>query len=98
MPSILGFTTAAASVELNRLDVVDARKRCVVALAEGADRSWRAQVCAAYRQDMAIVVDWEFELLNNLNSLVCEASMSRTSRMKESGDWPKVFELGRQGL
>lgn len=56
MLSILGFAAATASVELYRLDVVETRMRRADALAEGVDRSWRAQACAAYRQDMAIVV------------------------------------------
>ena len=55
MLSILGLG-AAASVELKRRDAAEARIACAEARAEEADRSWRAQVCAAYRQDMAIVV------------------------------------------
>jgi hypothetical protein len=58
MPSILGFTAgAAASDELYRLGVAAERvwKREAEALREVAERIWRAQLCAANLQDMAIL-------------------------------------------
>lgn len=47
---------AAASVELHRRVVEDTRNICAEALGEAAERNWRAQLRAAYRQDIAIVV------------------------------------------
>lgn len=53
MLSILGFAGAAASVDSHRLDATDAR---IICLGAEEHRSWRAQLWAAYRHDMAIVV------------------------------------------
>lgn len=60
MSAILGFegaSAAAASVELYRLDVAPRRSVCVGARRALAERNWRAQERAAYRQDMAIAVE-----------------------------------------
>ena len=64
MASILGLV-GAASDEFHLLEVAGMRTNCAGARAARADRSWRAQLWAAYRQDMAIVVvelvDAQFE-------------------------------------
>lgn len=59
MPLILGLT---ASVELNRLVVAVARSACAETRAEEMERSWRAQLCAAYRHDMAMFVDGNWKI------------------------------------
>jgi hypothetical protein len=46
----------AASVEFHLLEAAEIRTNCVGARAARADRRWRAQLWAAYRQDMAIFV------------------------------------------
>lgn len=53
---ILGFVEDA-SVELNRLVEEATRIICAEALAELTDRNWRAQLCAAYRQVMAMAAE-----------------------------------------
>ena len=92
MVSILGFA-AAASVELNRLDVADARMRCADSLAEGADRSWRAQVCAAYRQDMAIVNGSEEGRVKNRQFVVVVKLLQSRVHRGRRESLPKVFEF-----
>lgn len=53
--AILGLV-GAASVELNRRVVEATRSICAEDLAALAERNWRAQLRAAYRQDMAMAV------------------------------------------
>lgn len=65
MASILGLE-GAASVEFHLLEDAEARRSCAGARAARADRSWRAQLWAAYRQDMAIMLeDWAGGWLNS---------------------------------
>jgi hypothetical protein len=86
MPLILGLT---ASVELNRLVVAAARSACAETRAEETERSWRAQLCAAYRHDMAMFVDVNWKT-GRLNSNLVARSQSRASSGKED-DCPQVF-------
>lgn len=71
--AILGLVgTAAASVEFHLLVVAEMR---IEALAVEADRNWRAQLRAAYLQDMAIIILWD---VANRVAVMSTGMMSRS--------------------